>query len=172
VVGYVFASGPHQIFFLDKIMDGIKIICLNKKARHNYFIEESMEAGIVLRGPEVKSLREGKANLVDSYASVERGEVWLNNFHINPYAPAVSQFSLHPMRKRKLLLNKREIAKLIGKSQEKGYSLIPLKVYFKGGKAKIELSLAKAKKLYDKRESIKKRDADREIDKAMKSRNQ
>lgn len=153
-------------------MDGIKIICLNKKARHNYFIEDSMEAGIVLRGPEVKSLREGKANLVDSYASVERDEVWLNNFHINPYAPALSQFSLHPMRKRKLLLHKREIEKLIGKTKEKGYNLIPLKVYFKGGKVKVELSLAKAKKMHDKRESIKKRDADREIDKAMKSRNQ
>lgn len=153
-------------------MDGIKIICLNKKARHNYYIEDSMEAGIVLRGPEVKSLREGKANLVDSYASVERGEVWLNNFHINPYAPAVSQFTLHPMRQRKLLLNKREIEKLIGKTKEKGYSLIPLKVYFKAGKVKVELSLAKAKKMHDKRESIKKRDADREIDKAMKSRRQ
>ncbi|MFQ5485706.1 MAG: SsrA-binding protein SmpB [Desulfobacterales bacterium] len=152
-------------------MNGIKIICQNKKARHNYFIEETMEAGLVLRGTEVKSLREGKANLVDSYATVERGEVWLNNCHINPYAPA-SQFSHHPMRKRKLLLNKREIAKLIGKTQEKGYNLIPLKIYFKDGRAKVELSLAKAKKLYDKRATIKKREAERQIDKAMKSRNQ
>ena len=152
-------------------MDGIKIVCQNKKARHNYFIEDSVEAGMVLRGTEVKSLRDGKANLVDSYASIERGEVWLNNFHINPYSPA-SQFSHHPMRKRKLLLNKREIAKLIGKTQEKGYNLIPLKVYFKGGRAKVELSLGKAKKLHDKRETIKKRDAHREIDQAMKSRNQ
>ena len=152
-------------------MDGIKIICQNKKARHNYFIEDSLEAGMVLRGTEVKSLREGKANLVDSYATVERGEIWLNNFHINPYSPA-SQFSHHPMRKRKLLLNKREIAKLIGKTQEKGYNLIPLKIYFKGGRAKVELSLAKAKKLHDKRATIKKREAVREIDQAMKSRNQ
>ena len=152
-------------------MDGIKIICQNKKARHNYFIEDTMEAGIVLRGTEVKSLRDGRANLVDSYATVERGEVWLNNCHIDPYAPA-SQFSHHPMRKRKLLLNKREIAKLIGKTQEKGYNLIPLKVYFKAGKAKVELSLAKAKKMHDKRDSLKKREAQREIDKAMKSRKQ
>ncbi len=151
-------------------MDGIKIICQNKKARHNYFIEESLEAGIVLKGSEVKSLREGKANMLDSYATVERGEIWLHNCHINPYSPA-SQFSHHPLRKRKLLLNKREINRLIGKSQEKGYNLIPLKMYFKDGKAKLELSLAKAKKLHDKRATIKKREADREIDKAMKSRN-
>lgn len=150
--------------------DGIKIICQNKKAWHNYFIEDTIEAGIMLQGSEVKSLREGKANLVDSYANVEKGEVWMYNCHINPYAPA-SQFSHHPTRKRKLLLNKKEISKLIGQSQEKGYSLIPLKMYFKNGKAKIELSLAKAKKLHDKRATIKKREADREIDKAMKSRN-
>lgn len=152
-------------------MNGVKLICQNKKARHNYFIEDTIEAGLALRGAEVKSLRDGRANLVDSYATVERGEVWLNNCHIDPYAPA-GPFSHHPMRKRKLLLNKREIAKLIGKTQEKGYNLIPLKIYFKGGKAKVELSLAKAKKLYDKRASIKKREAEREIAQAMKSRNQ
>ena len=148
-------------------MSDIKIICQNKRARHEYFIEDSLECGLMLRGPEVKSLRDGKANLTDSYASVERGEVWLNNFHINPYSPA-QQFNLHPTRKRKLLLSRREINKLIGRAQEKGYTLVPLKVYFKNGIAKVELSVAKAKKLYDKRASIKKREAVREIDKAMK----
>ena len=112
----------------------------------------------MLRGPEVKSLRDGKANLTDSYASVERSEVWLYNFHINPYSPA-QLFNLHPTRKRKLLLNRREINKLIGRAQEKGYTLVPLKVYFKNGIAKVELSIAKAKKLHDKRASIKKREA-------------
>ena len=111
-------------------MNDIKIICQNKRARHEYFIEDSLECGLMLRGPEVKSLRDGKANLTDSYASVERSEVWLNNFHINPYSPA-QLFNLHPTRKRKLLLNRREINKLIGKAQEKGYTLVPLKVYFK-----------------------------------------
>ncbi|MFQ5451401.1 MAG: SsrA-binding protein SmpB [Nitrospinaceae bacterium] len=151
-------------------MSEIKIICQNKKARHNYFIEDTLEAGLVLKGSEVKSLREGKANLLDTYAVAERGEIWMYNCHISPYSPA-SQFSHHPLRKRKLLLNKREISRLIGKSQEKGYSLIPLKMYFKDGLAKVELSLARAKKLHDKRETVKKREAQREIDKAMKSRN-
>ena len=151
-------------------MSETKIICQNKKARHNYFIEDTLEAGLVLKGSEVKSLRDGKANLVDSYALVESDEVWLYNCHIDPYA-AANQFNHHPMRKRKLLLHKKEILKLIGKAQEKGYNLIPLKLYFKNGVAKVELSLAKTKKLYDKRASIKKREADREIEKAMKSRN-
>ncbi len=112
-------------------------------------------------------MRDGKANLTDSYASVERNEVWLNNFHINPYSPA-QQYNLNPTRQRKLLLNRREINKLIGRAQEKGYTLVPLKVYFKNGIAKVELSIAKAKKLHDKRASIKKREANREIEKAMK----
>ena len=148
-------------------MSNIKIICQNKRARHEYFIEDTVEAGLVLRGPEVKSLREGKANLADSYASVEKNEVWLNNCHIDPYGPA-HQYNLHPTRKRKLLLNRREINKLIGRAQEKGYTLVLLKLYFKSGVAKAELAIAKAKKLHDKRASIKKREADREIDKAMK----
>jgi SsrA-binding protein len=150
-------------------MTGIKIICQNKKARHDFFIEDTFEAGIMLKGTEVKSLREGKANLADSHAQVENGEVWLLNCHINPYAPA-SQFSHHPMRRRKLLLHKKEIEKLIGKTREKGYTLVCLKLYFKGGKAKAELGLARAKKLHDKRDTLKKREAQREIDKAIKSR--
>ncbi|MBI4383038.1 MAG: SsrA-binding protein SmpB [Nitrospinae bacterium] len=149
-------------------MSGIKIICQNRKARHDYYIEETLEAGIVLKGTEVKSLREGKANLVDSYVSVEREEAWLNNCHINPYTPA-NQFNHVPTRKRKLLLHKKEIARLIGKSHERGYSLVPLQLYFKEGKAKVEISIAKGKKQHDKRDAIKQREAQREIDKALKS---
>ena len=148
--------------------DGIKIVCQNKKARHNYTIEDTFEAGMVLRGTEVKSLRNGKANLVDSYATINGEEAWLNHFHIDPYTPA-TQFNHHPMRKRKLLLHKKEINKLFGKTQEKGCTLVPLKVYFKNGKAKVDLGIAKAKKLYDKRATLKKQESDREIDRAMKS---
>ena len=148
-------------------MSDIKIICQNKRAWHEYFIEDSLECGLMLRGPEVKSLRDGKANLTDSYASVERSEVWLNNFHINPYSPA-QQFNLNTTRKRKLLLNRREINKFIGRSQEKGHTLVPLKAYFKNGIVKVEIAIAKAKKLHDKRATLKKREAVREIDKAMK----
>lgn len=148
-------------------MSDIKIICQNKRARHEYFIEDSIECGLMLRGPEVKSLRDGKANLTDSYASVERNEVWLINFHINPYSPA-QQYNLNPTRQRKLLLNRREIDKLIGRAQDKGYTLVPLKVYFKNGIAKVELAICKAKKLHDKRATLKKREATREIEQAMK----
>ena len=150
--------------------DGIIIVCQNKKARHNYTIDDTFEAGSVLRGTEVKSLRNGKANLVDSYATINGEEAWLNHFHIDPYTPA-TQFNHHPMRKRKLLLHKKEINKLIGKTQEKGCTLVPLKVYFKNGKAKVDLGIAKAKKLYDKRATLKKQESDREIDRAMKSNN-
>ncbi len=150
--------------------EGIKIVCQNKKARHNYTIEDTFEAGIMLKGTEVKSLRDGKANLVDSYATINGEEAWLNHFHIDPYSPA-TQFNHHPMRKRKLLLHKKEINKLIGKTQEKGCTLVPLKVYFKNGKAKVDLGIAKAKKLYDKRATLKKQESDREIDRAMKSNN-
>ena len=148
-------------------MSGIKIICQNKKARHDYFIEETFEAGMVLQGTEIKSLREGRANLVDSYAVLESGEMYLINSHISPYAPA-NQFNHHPNRKRKLLLHKREIMRLVGKTREKGYVLIPLKLYFKGGRAKSEICLAKGKKLHDKRATLKKKEAAREMDKAMK----
>ncbi len=149
---------------------GIKIVCQNKKARHNYNIEDSIEAGLVLQGTEVKSLRNGKANLVDSYATIDGNEAWLNHFHIDPYTPA-TQFNHHPMRKRKLLLHKREINKLIGKTQEKGCTLVPLKIYFKNGKVKVDLGIAKAKKLYDKRAALKKQESIREIDRAVKLRN-
>ena len=151
-------------------MEGIKIICQNKKARHDYFIEDTFEAGMVLLGTEVKALRDGKSSLGDSYAAIQGGEVYLLNCHISPFTPA-HQFNHNPLRKRKLLLHKKEINKLIGKTKEKGYNLIPLKIYFKDGKAKVELSLAKGKRQYDKRQTIKKRESDREIAKAASAKN-
>jgi len=145
-----------------------KLICQNKKAFHNYFIEDTYEAGISLLGTEVKSLRQGKANLGDSYAKIKNGEVFLIDAHISPYSHA-NRFNHDPLRPRKLLLHKREIKRLIGKVQEKGYTLIPLRLYFsEGGKAKVELGLAKGKKLIDKRETIKRKAIDREIERGRK----
>ena len=147
----------------------IKIVCQNKKARHNYNIEDSFEAGLALKGTEVKSLRNGKANLVDSYATIDGNEAWLNHFHIDPYTPA-TQFNHHPMRKRKLLLHKKEINKLIGKTQEKGCTLIPLKIYFnKKGWAKLEIGLAKGKKTFDKKAAIKERDIKRDVQRELRN---
>ena len=151
-------------------MDSIKNIAQNKKARHDYFIEETYECGIELVGTEVKSLREGKVNLKDSYASITEGEVFVKNMHISPYEKG-NIFNKDPLRERKLLLHKREILKLIGKIKEKGYSLIPLSLYFKNSKVKMELALARGKKLYDKRDDIAKKDATREIDRRMKESN-
>jgi len=145
-----------------------KIISRNKKAYHDYTIDAVLEAGIVLTGPEVKSLRGGKANLRDGYAVIEKDEVWLHNVHISPYTYATHQ-TADPMRPRKLLLHRREIKKLIGKVKEKGISLIPLKIYFKDRrKIKIELALARGKKLYDKRAALKKKESDREIERSYK----
>ncbi len=143
-------------------------IAVNRRARHDYFIEETIEAGLVLTGSEVKSLRAGKAQLKDSYARIERGEAWLLNAHISEYSPA-AQFGHDPTRRRKLLLHAREIARLAGKTKESGLTLVPLRLYFKHGRAKVELGLARGKKLYDKRESIKERESRREMDRAMKS---
>ncbi|MCK9410281.1 MAG: SsrA-binding protein SmpB [Bacteriovoracaceae bacterium] len=134
----------------------------NRRARFEYEIIDSYEAGIVLKGSEVKSLRAGKANLQDSYAIVKNREVWLLNMHINPYEQA-NQFNHEPLRTRKLLLTKSEISKLHASTNEKGLTLIPLKLYFKHGIAKVELGIAKGKKLHDKRESIKERDVEREM---------
>ncbi len=145
-----------------------KVLCLNKKAFHDYHIEESYEAGIALQGTEVKSLRLGKANLKDSYVRIEEGEAFLYNTHISPY-PFGHQFNHDPERTRKLLLHKREIRRLAGKIQERGYTLIPLKIYLKRGIIKIELGLAKGKTLYDKREDLKKKTAAREIEKVIKA---
>ena len=146
-----------------------KIVCQNKKAAHEYFIEEVYDAGMVLLGPEVKSLRDGRANLVDSYARVKNGEVYLYNMHISQY-PFSHHMTMDPTRTRKLLLNKKEIKRLIGKTQIRGYSLIPLKVYFSKGWAKVDLALAKGKKKIDKRRALKEKDLKREIDQARKDR--
>ena len=143
--------------------EGIKVVCQNRKARHQYYIEDTVEAGIVLLGPEVKSLREARANLTDGYVGFRYGEAWLYNVHISPYPHATDAEKPDPRRTRKLLLNHREIRKLSGKIQERGYTLIPLCIYFRNGKAKVELALAKGKKLYDKRETMKRRTQEREI---------
>ena len=140
---------------------GIKIVCNNRKARFNYFFHELIEAGIVLKGSEVKSLRDGKANITESYASDHNGEIYLINSHIPSYKE--SSYNNHePRDSRKLLLNKKEINKLIGKVNREGLTIIPTKIYFKKGKAKVEIAIAKGKKLYDKRAVKKKRDWDRE----------
>ncbi len=147
--------------------EGIKIVAQNKKARHDYFIEDTLEAGIVLSGTEVKSIRQGKVNLKDSYAMIEQGEVILSGMHISPYEQG-NIFNKDPMRDRKLLLHKYEINKLIGYTQQKGLTIVPLQLYFTRGKVKLQLGIAKGKKLYDKRDDIAERDAKREIDRRMK----
>lgn len=141
---------------------GIKIVAENRKARHNYFIESHFEAGMVLKGTEVKSLREGKANLSDSYAIMKNGEMFLLNTHIPPYMTIRENHD--PLRTRKLLLNRSELDKIWALADLKGNSLIPLKIYFKNGKAKVEIGIGKGKKLFDKRESTKERDANRQMD--------
>jgi SsrA-binding protein len=146
-----------------------RVLISNRKARHDYFILESLEAGIVLTGTEVKSLRKGNANLQDSYAELVRGEAWLEGMHISPYEQG-SIYNHEPRRKRKLLLQKKQIRKLIGGLKEKGLTLIPLSVYFKGPYAKVELALARGKKSYDKREVIARREAERDIARMKRSR--
>lgn len=148
---------------------GEQTICVNRQARHNFFIDETYEAGIMLLGSEVKSLRDGKANLSDSYARIQKGEAFLVNAHISPY-PGANQFNHEPTRTRKLLLHGREIERLTGKTKERGFTLIPLKMYFKGGKAKVEIGLARGKKLYDKRETLKRKEARREVERSIKGR--
>ena len=154
----------------ERAKDAGKIIATNRKAFHDYFIEERYEAGIMLQGTEVKSLREGRVNLQDSYASVRGSEVFLHQCHISPYSHG-NIMNHEPTRVRKLLLHKTEIHKLLGKTQQKGLTLIPLRIYFsKRGYAKVELGLAKGKKLYDRRETIKSREAGREVQRAIKER--
>lgn len=147
--------------------EGIKSVAQNRKARHDYFIEQTLEAGIVLSGTEVKSIRLGKVNLKDSYVEIKNGEAILNGMHISPYEQG-NIFNREPERDRKLLLHKAEIIKLLGYVQQKGLALIPLQVYFKRGKVKIELGVARGKKLHDKREDIAARDAKREIERSIK----
>jgi len=144
-----------------------KLICKNKKARFNYLIEDTFEAGLCLLGTEVKSLREGRANLGDSYGKIKNGEVFLVDAHISPYNFG-NRFNHDPLRARKLLLHKREIRRLIGKVQEKGFSLIPLRLYFSKGKAKVELGMGKGKKLFDKRETLKRKTMERDMERGRK----
>lgn len=149
--------------------DETKVIATNRKARHDYHILETYEAGMVLVGSEVKSLRDGKANLKDSYAQVKNEELYLLQMHISPYDKA-SQFGHDPTRPRKLLMHKREIRRLLGKTVEKGLTLVPLRLYFKGGHAKIELALVTGKRKYDKRAAIAEREAKRALERAFKEK--
>ena len=146
-----------------------KLIAKNPTAYHNYTIENKLEAGIVLSGTEIKSIRMGKANLKDSYALIKNGEIYIIGMHISPYEHG-NIFNKDPLRNRKLLLNKREINKLIGLTKQKGYNLVPISLYFKGNLVKVELGIGKGKKLYDKRQDIAKKDALRKINQAMKQK--
>ncbi len=146
-----------------------KVIAQNKKARHDYFVEETYEAGMVLQGTEIKSMRAGRMNLKDSFARIKDGEMYLHNAHISEYEQG-NRYNHEPERARKLLLHKKQINQLIGLTKQQGYSLVPLKVYIKNGFAKILIGLAKGKKSYDKRETLKRKDAKREVDRALKDR--
>ena len=146
-----------------------KTLCANRKARYDYHIEETYEVGIALLGSEVKSIRQGRATLRDSYAAVERGELYLYNCHISPYEQA-GQFAPDPLRSRKLLMHRAEIQRLVGKVEQKGLTLVPLSLYLKGPHVKVSLALARGKREHEKREAIKKRDTDREIRAALKNR--
>ncbi|MBZ0188909.1 MAG: SsrA-binding protein SmpB [Candidatus Obscuribacterales bacterium] len=147
----------------------VKTVADNRRARHEYEVLESFETGIALVGTEVKSMRQGKANLQDSFARIENGEVWLYNCHISPYDHG-NRFNHDPVRKRRLLLNKREIQKLKSKIQEKGFTLIPLRLYFKANWVKVNLGICRGKRLYDKRQTIAKRETDRQIERLVKSK--
>jgi len=147
--------------------DKVKTVAENRRARFDYFIEQVYEAGLVLTGTEVKSLREGKAQIKDGYAALRDGEVWLHNVHIPPYAPA-SRENHEPERPRKLLMHKREIDRLIGKTREKGLTLVPTRLYFSGGRAKVEIALARGKDVGDKRQAIKEREMKREMERAIR----
>ena len=149
----------------------IKTITTNKKAYHDYFVEETLEAGIVLAGTEVKSIRQGSVNLKDAWCSIEDGEAFVNGMHISPYEKG-NIFNKHPLRVRKPLLHKREISRLLGQIKQQGYTLIPLSLYFKGSIVKVQLGLCKGKKLYDKREDAARKEMKREAEMALKERNQ
>ena len=149
---------------------GTKVIAVNRKARHDYFVEDTFECGIALAGTEVKSLRAGTVNLKDSYCIIKNGELFVISMHISPYEKG-NIFNRDPMRQRKLLMHRREINRLFGLVKQDGYSLIPLSLYFKGSRVKLEMGLCKGKKLHDKRESTARRDADREMDRTLKERN-
>ena len=150
--------------------ESMKLIANNKKAYHDYFVDEKLEAGLVLHGTEVKSLRLGKCSIKEAFIRIENGEVWVYGMHISPYEMG-NIFNKDPLRPKKLLLHKYEINKLLGKIKEKGVTLVPLQVYFKEGRAKIEMGLCRGKKLYDKRQDIAKKDQKREAEKEFKIRN-
>lgn len=145
----------------------IKTVCLNRKAYHDYYIDDSIEAGLVLTGTEVKSVRQGKVSLRDAYARAQNGELWLMNAHIAQYQGG-NRYNHQPTRNRKLLLHREQMADLIGKATRNGFTLVPLKLYFKNGTAKVELGLAKGKKLYDKRAALARRDAQRQMEQALR----
>lgn len=146
-----------------------KQLAQNKKAYHDFFIEETFEAGIVLQGTEIKSIRKGKANLKDSFAKIERGELYLHNMHVSPYEQG-NRYNHDPLRTRKLLLHRKEINKLIGETKEVGYTIVPLKLYLKNGYCKVLIGLGKGKKQYDKRDDLKKKEAKRDIERAFRDR--
>jgi SsrA-binding protein len=152
-----------------KSQQGVKVVAVNRRAWHDYFIDDRIEAGLVLTGTEIKSIREGRINLRDAYARIEDGEAWLLNAHIAPYEQG-NRYNHDPRRPRKLLLHKDEIASLLGRVQQRGYTLIPLQLYLKRGLAKVELGLARGKRQYDKREAIARRDAQREIERHIRAR--
>lgn len=152
-----------------KGQEPVKIVAANRRALHDYFIDERFEAGIVLTGTEIKSIREGRINLREGYARITGDEAWLLNVHIAPYEHG-NRYNHEPLRERKLLLHRNEISSLVAKVRQRGYTMVPLSVYLKHGKAKIELGLARGKREYDKRESISRREAQRDIDRALRAR--
>lgn len=150
-------------------MPGIKVIATNRKAGRDFYLEDQHEAGLVLKGTEIKSIRAGRVNLSDGYVQPKDGELWLLNVHIAPYDPA-GRYGHDPLRPRKLLLHRREIDRLTSRVRERGYTIVPVRLYLKGGVAKVEIALARGKRKYDKREAIAKRDVQREIERALKER--
>lgn len=152
-----------------KGLEHVKVMAVNRRATHDYFIDDRVEAGLVLTGTEIKSIREGRINLREGYARIDKGEAWLVNVHIAPYEQG-NRYNHEPLRPRKLLLHKVEIAALLGRAKQRGYTIIPLQLYLKHGKAKIELGLARGKREFDKREALAKREAQREIDRALRGR--
>ncbi len=155
----------------NKATDGRKVIATNRKARHDYFLEDAQEAGLVLAGSEIKSIRAGHVNIRDGYVQVRDGELWLMNVHIADYAQS-GPYGHDPLRPRKLLMHRKEINRLIDRIQDKGYTLIPTVMYFKRGRAKVEIALARGKKKYDKRQSLAERDSQRQIERALRDRQQ
>ncbi len=152
-----------------KDREHVKIVAVNRRATHDYFIDDRFEAGLVLTGTEIKSIREGRVNLREGYARITNGEAWLTNVHIAPYEPG-NRYNHEPLRERKLLLHREQIAELVGQSRQRGYTIIPLQLYLKHGRAKVELGLARGKREFDKRESIAKREAQRDIERGIRDR--